>query len=396
MDARVQPVIDLSALMQEAREQTSEALLEVLMDAQEALITGFKKERLPDGSARYVGNGTYEKPVVTSFGGVRMRVQRLIDRLRECTVSPFLDALDIRGKRYTNDLRLACAEEATRTSYREAEQSVQSTTGIRVPARTIWNFVQDLARVAERVHKATLPRKDDKPHVPDSTEVRSQKRWGHHQVHVDIVQDPRTHAVELRNVKVNGPAKGVFEGKRVNTIVSDDDPSLRSAAATYKQLCHRHFPKRVGFLLWQDKVPREERRTWLNRLGAILGTLRNSVAKNTRSGNVKRLRQRIRTTLDELRRLAKDLETAGYAQAARFVRNEGRATVVFAELALTGVWTPSTTNGAERVMGMIADRCKRKWAHWGSGLRNLVFLLLLRKTRPSAYARTKRIVLHAT
>ncbi len=32
-------------------------------------------------------------------------------------------------------------------------------------------------------------------------------------------------------------------------------------------------------------------------------------------------------------------------------------------------------------MGMIADRCERKWARWGGGLWNLFVLLLARKTR---------------
>lgn len=42
---------------------------------------------------------------------------------------------------------------------------------------------------------------------------------------------------------------------------------------------------------------------------------------------------------------------------------------------------PATSNGVERVMGMIADRCERKWARWGGGLWNLFVLLLARKTR---------------
>ena len=46
---------------------------------------------------------------------------------------------------------------------------------------------------------------------------------------------------------------------------------------------------------------------------------------------------------------------------------------------------PTTSNGVERVMGMVSDRCKRKWAHWNGGLRNLLQLLLIRKTRPASY-----------
>jgi hypothetical protein len=67
------------------------------------------------------------------------------------------------------------------------------------------------------------------------------------------------------------------------------------------------------------------------------------------------------------------------------VRSEGRATVVFAELAMRGLWMPTTNNGIERTMGTIADRCKRKWAHCGRGLRYMV-MLLIRQTRPAVYS----------
>jgi hypothetical protein len=46
---------------------------------------------------------------------------------------------------------------------------------------------------------------------------------------------------------------------------------------------------------------------------------------------------------------------------------------------------PATSNGVERVMGMIAVRCKRKWARWGSGPRRLAVMLLARKTRRGVY-----------
>lgn len=42
----------------------------------------------------------------------------------------------------------------------------------------------------------------------------------------------------------------------------------------------------------------------------------------------------------------------------------------FVEVATQGISLPATSNGTERVMGMTADRCKRKWARWGGGLLN--------------------------
>jgi hypothetical protein len=39
--------------------------------------------------------------------------------------------------------------------------------------------------------------------------------------------------------------------------------------------------------------------------------------------------------------------------------------VVFAKLEGRGFRVPANSNGVERVMGMVAGRHKRKWAHWG-------------------------------
>lgn len=94
---------------------------------------------------------------------------------------------------------------------------------------------------------------------------------------------------------------------------------------------------------------------------------------------------RVRSTLVELEGIAERLERGACPRAARANRREAKALVVFAEVAVHGVRIPATSNGVERVMGMIADRCNRKWARWRSGLRNLLVMLLARKTRRRVY-----------
>lgn len=348
-----------------------------------------QQERLPNGRLRFACNGHYLRTIVTKLATIPYRVQRVLDNLSGDTFSPLLEALKMRRLRYTHDVRVACATEATRTSYGEAEQAFHKATGVRVPKRTIWNFVQELAPVVEAMHKADKPRAEDKVHLGDSTKVRSQAKGGQHEIHVAVTQDPETRRCEVVEVKVNGPARLLFEEKPT-LLVTDDEASLRVVAAEQHQLCVRHFKKRVAFLLWkQDKASREERDHWVDLLAATLGRLEASVEKHREDGDLEALEKRVQQTLVELKGHATKLEKAGFPMAARFVRTEGRATVVFAELALRGVWMPSTTNGIERTMGTIADRCKRKWAHWGSGLRNLVLLLLIRKTRPGVYTKAE-------
>ena len=113
--------------------------------------------------------------------------------------------------------------------------------------------------------------------------------------------------------------------------------------------------------------------------------LRNSVEVHRLQGDWRVITDRVRSTLQELELLAQRLERGACPRSAQAVRREAKALVVFAEVAVHGIRLPATSNGVERVMGMIADRCKRKWARWGSGLRNQLVMLLARKTRRGTY-----------
>jgi hypothetical protein len=83
--------------------------------------------------------------LVTKLGMVIVVVGRVYDRRRRPTFAPLLLALGLGRRRYTRDLRLACAEEASRTTYGEASESILRSLGVHVPRRTIWSFVQELA-----------------------------------------------------------------------------------------------------------------------------------------------------------------------------------------------------------------------------------------------------------
>ena len=128
-----------------------------------------------------------------------------------------------------------------------------------------------------------------------------------------------------------------------------------------------------------------ERETLVRELSGVLAHLRASVEVHRLDGSGAAVTDRVAVTLDRFGTIGRELEQRGLRQSGRYVRESGRATVVFAEVTMRGGWMPATSNGVERVMGMIADRCKRKWAHWNRGLPNLLQLLLIRKTRPASY-----------
>ena len=333
-------------------------------------------------------NGHYRRTLVTKLGKILFVVGRIYDRLRRRTFAPILMAMGLRRRRYALDLRLACAEEASRTTYGEASESIHRTLCLWVPRRTIWHFVKELDPWIE-VGLRNVPLLEvEGCHAADGTFVRGWRRGAQHEVNVAVRQRAYDHKVELVAVQVNRPPTEVLDTEEVERLVTDDALAYSVDLARWHQLCHLHFLRRVQGLLTEERGLMEmaEREAVLRDLGALLGHLRASVEKHRVDGDKVAITYRVEETLRQFGAIATELEGRGLRQTARYVRERGRATVVFAELAGHGGWMPPTSNSVERIMGMIADRCKKRWAHWNSGLERLVRLLLTRKTRPAAYS----------
>lgn len=112
--------IDLTNLFPKARDDGAEALVRFLRDEEERLVGLLRADRLPDGRRRFVRGGRYLRTLVTKLGKVVVEVGRIYDRLPRRTFVPVLLALGLGRRRYTRDLRLTGAEEASRTTYGEA------------------------------------------------------------------------------------------------------------------------------------------------------------------------------------------------------------------------------------------------------------------------------------
>jgi hypothetical protein len=390
VNAETPPPIDLRRLIHRARYFGTEALRGVLEEAQDLLWEDLRRRRTEDGRLRYCRNGHYPRTLITGLGRVDLWVQRVFDRVSGRTHAPLLRALGIGKRRYTPDLRLSCAEIATRTSYGESSEVVAEALKIPVPRRTIWDFLQEIAPWVENARRTSprSPPEERSTFLADSTFVKSQRKGpsGQEAIHVAVVQG-QDHRVGLVEVRVGGAPAEALEGQYVERLTTDDDPGLMASPAGAHQLCHVHFVRRVVELLQEEGVSLLDREVVVAPLQGLLAHLRASTDLHRMDRNWDALDHRVRETLTDLGSVAEFLQHGGCRRTARFVRKEMRALVVFSRLAREGIWMPATSNGVERVMGMIADRCKRKWARWGRGLRNLNVMMLTRKTRPGAYRR---------
>ena len=351
------------------------------------LLDELRQVVLPDGRRRFVGHGSRVRRFITRLGVVDLRPRRVHDRLHRHTFSPLLAALGLGKRRYTPELRLAAAEMATRTSFGDASEALERTVGLRVPRRTIWDFLQEIALEVKRALHApsTPPPAERSVHEADSTFVKSQRQRGAQaSVHVAITMDPNHH-VHLAEVAVGGPPASVLERLPVTHLVTDDDAGLMAHPTEFHQLCHVHFVRLLGGLLQEEGVGLLDREAILAPIRGLLAHLRNSVEYHRLRGEWWAITDRVRSTLSELEGVAQRLDRGTCPRSARTVRREAKALVVFAEVVAQGISMPATSNGVERVMGMIADRCKRKWARWGGGLLNQLVMLLSRKTRRAIY-----------
>lgn len=397
MERGTHPHIDFGGLLSTAEHWGTRALERVLEDAERVLWGELRRERTGEGRQRYVRHGRRPRPLITKLGRVTPWVTRVRDRLTGRVFSPLIEALGLGRRRYTPEVRLAAAELATRTSYAEASQALERTLGVRIPRRTIWDFLQELAQTVRITLTEVAPPPPEVirgcNHSVDSTFVRGQRKKEQHEVEVAIAQgqDHRVHLVGVAVDQRPGTALGDAE---VHRLTTDDAPGLRVLAADHRQLCHVHFVRHLADLLGDEGVSLSEREAILGPVRGLLAHLRNSVEAHRHDGSVGRVTERVQVTLRELGLAGLRLERAGCPQSARFVLREMRSLVVFAEVGKE-LWMPATSNGVERVMGMIADRCKRKWAHWNRGLHNMVMTMLARKIHPSVYGLATRRYLRA-
>jgi hypothetical protein len=355
----------------------------VIEESQEKLLNELCGRRgSPNGIYSRAGSGRRLKTIITTLGVVRFRTLKVKNQSTGETFTPILDVLDVRGRKYTRQVKAECAELTSKLSYGDTREEYNRLKGVLIPKSTIHSFTQELAPVMLQAC-LTLPLTQPGRLVilADGTEVRSIKKGEFNQVHVAINVNPK--GKQLFNLTVNQPYRRT---PKRSILISDGEPSLKDQPAWRHQLCILHASKRLMFALWRERVSKEEREHLKTELDRILYTLVNSTRKHEEDGDHEALRRRIRSTLKELSALAVTLKREGYREAGEHISKNGRLLVTFAQLALEGIRIPYTTNQIERLMGEIAKRCKHQWAHWSErGLRSILTLILIHYTNPTLY-----------
>ncbi|MFZ3167553.1 MAG: hypothetical protein WA130_08040 [Candidatus Methanoperedens sp.] len=170
------------------------------------------------------------------------------------------------------------------------------------------------------------------------------------------------------NESWNEMAKGMRSSKAVTdktVFCGDTEKEMKNAMTKDDELYQLdlvHAARIAGYKLWEDKIMSlEERRTIVSKLEGVLYTLKNSVEKHLLDKNTDDLKDRINTTVNELKKMSKELWKLGCRKTAMFIKEYSNSMVVFAKFAVNGRKVPWNSNIIERLMGEIAKRTKHKW-----------------------------------
>ena len=238
----------------------------------------------------------------------------------------------------------------------------------------------------------------------DGTKTHSQEK-GLDKNEINVVLGMKNDRKVILGVKVNETWNKMAREMRCAGAVTDETVFCGDAEREMKnaltkddefyQLDLVHAARITGFKLWEDKIMSlEERNTIISKLEGVLYTLKNSVEKHLVDKNTDDLKNRINSTVDDLKKMSKELWKLGCRKTATFIKVYSNSMVVFAKFAANGRRVPWNSNIIERLMGEIAKRVKHKWMRWTTkGLETIVNIILVRYCSEENYEEFKNIIM---
>lgn len=361
-----------------------------------------------NGKERFQRAGTKCRHPVTCVGALDLRLNRIRDTqaTNNMILRPVEDILMFDGENiYQEDISMIAVELSTKMTYRDAKMEGELFTTM-PSVRTINRRTIKYGKTMQEYNNQEIEGLSADIAIPDATKSHSQEKdRSKNDINVTLtVQNGKT---VLLDTKVNKPWKEtnahldkVQALAKNAAIIGDGDPEMNNALVTDErefQMDLIHMPRATGYKLWEDSMMSfEERKQIMGKLKEIQYTLKNSMKKHVKDGDLNTLRRRVEMTVDAFKKIADDLQGAGCSKAARFINKFSNYCVTFARLAIDGREIPWNSNVVERLMGEISKRCKHKWMRWTTdGQEAILNIILIRYTSKEKYDKfKKRIIFH--
>ena len=346
---------------------------------------------------RYQRAGSVERHPVTSVGKLNLKLHRVKDKEEGKIFLPVGDRVEFDGKKvYQEDISMISAELATKLTYRDAMKEGKQFIKDFPSACTINRRVIEYGEKIKTLNGDGITGASVEVVFADGTKTHSQEK-GRSKNGVNVVLGVSDGKKVLLDARVNKhwkeTASKLDEAAALDkaaVIIGDADREMRNALVKGErrfQLDLIHVLRDTSFKLWQDReMTLEDRKRIIRRLETLLFSLKNSVEKHRKDGDLDALKGRINSTVDGLKKLANQLLKLGCSKAASFIQDYSNTIVTFAVLAFKGRKVPWNSNLIERLMGETSKRTKHKWMRWTTkGLETILNLILARYVSEESY-----------
>lgn len=358
-----------------------------------------------NGENRYRRGGTSERGPVTAVGKLNVTLHKVVDTEANKTFKPINNVVDLDGKKiYQEDISMIAVELATKMTYRDTVKEGKFITKDFPSPCTVNNRVIEYGEKIQELNTEKIENAGIRTAFSDGTKTHSQEK-GLDKNEINVVLGMKNDKKVILGAKVNDPWNDMAKELRVAKAVTDETVFCGDAEKEMKnamtkddelyQLDLVHAARIAGFKLWEDKIMSlEERKTIVSKLEGVLYTLKNAVEKHLVDKNTDALKSRINKTVDELKKMSKELWKLGCRKTATFIKEYSNNMVVFAKFAVKGRRVPWNSNIIERLMGEIAKRTKHKWMRWTTkGLETIINIILVRYCSEENYEEFKNIII---
>jgi len=175
-------------------------------------------------------------------------------------------------------------------------------------------------------------------------------------------------------------------GPIADVLVSDGEQGLAEGLAHLandQQRCHWHQIHQLGYFMWRDKAPQDDRRAAQHQLAGIIGIeLPRQDFKMVVEEDKSALEQTIAAAEEKLDELVAGLVSRGYHQAANYIRYAKDKLFTYVRLWLKcGLVSPRVSSLIERMMREIGRRLKRIAFGWSeAGAAKMARIIIKRIT----------------
>jgi hypothetical protein len=352
---------------------------------------------------RLESKGSVQRTIRSSLGPISFSFRCLRCTYCRKTQAPLKTFLKLDPyQRKTVELEQIVTEVITDQSYRRTKRHLQLVGGIDVPTSTLHRWVNQSPcdEVAEQHCEVAQIMPDGTGYKRRPNRATGQNNRG--QLKVVIGFDDEGVAIpfgcwageswaEIGQAILGSEEAAERSRPLADDLVVDGEPGMIAGLRHLSesvQRCHWHLPRDLGYMMWQDGAPLEERKRESKKLGQLLAVeVPKESVQEIDETDLTDVLTRCGEAGDKLDDLIQGLRTKGYSAAANYVSNaKDHLFSYIATWVEYGICCPRTTSAIERLMREIGRRIKKIGFGWSEqGAAKMARIVIARILSPDKW-----------